>query len=227
MWTKKGNGTSGQSGFEDDPTKTDRLRMVNEQIRSRGIQDVRVLEVMEEVPRHLFVVEVDRSSAYNDNPLPIGFGQTISQPYIVALMTEALRVGPSDRVLEIGTGSGYQSAILSKLGAEVFSIEFVEPLGKQARRQLEALGYDNVHIRIGDGYDGWPEEAPFNAIIATAAPEKVPETLVAQLAADGRLVIPVGLHYQELIVLHRKGDEVRREKIADVRFVPMVRRNKR
>jgi protein-L-isoaspartate(D-aspartate) O-methyltransferase len=198
--------------------------MVEDQIRSRGIRDERVLATMKTVPRHHFVVPTDQSSAYNDNPLPIGFGQTISQPYIVALMTEALEIDPDDRVLEIGTGSGYQSAILSKLAREVYSVEFVETLGHTAKRQLAAIGCDNVHVRIGDGYEGWPEKAPFSSVVVTAAPNEIPEVLVDQLLTGGRLVIPIGRHYQELILLHKEEGGVRREKLADVRFVPMVKK---
>lgn len=201
-----------------------RLRMVREQIRDRGITDPRVLEAMEELPRHLFVVPLDQASAYHDSPLPIGFGQTISQPYIVALMTAALQATTDDRVLEIGTGSGYQTAILSRLAGDVFSIEFVTSLADDARLRLQELGCTNVRIRVGDGYEGWPEEAPFDGIIVTAAPEEVPQELVDQLAPGGRLVIPVGVHYQELLVLTKIGEELKREKLADVRFVPMVRR---
>jgi protein-L-isoaspartate(D-aspartate) O-methyltransferase len=225
MWiNKKGNGSPTPNEPAEDPFEEDRLRMVREQIRNRGIDDERVLEAMREVPRHRFVVPVDRSAAYNDNPLPIGFGQTISQPYIVALMTECLCVTPDDRVLEIGTGSGYQSAILSKLAREVFSIELVEPLAEQAKRQLEELGCRNVRVRIGDGYDGWPEESPFDGIIVTAAPETIPEILIDQLAIGGRMVIPVGVHYQELILVRKDDDNAHSEKITDVRFVPLVRK---
>lgn len=198
--------------------------MVDEQIRSRGIRDPRVLAAIETVPRHHFVVSADQSSAYNDNPLPIGFGQTISQPYIVALMTEALRIRPDDRVLEIGTGSGYQAAILSKLAREVYSVETIDILGSTAGRQLAMAGCDNVHIRIGDGYEGWADKAPFDGVVVTAAPAKIPEVLVDQLLLGGRMVIPVGLQFQELILLHKEARGVRREKLADVRFVPMVKK---
>jgi protein-L-isoaspartate(D-aspartate) O-methyltransferase len=198
--------------------------MVHEQIRTRGISDPRVLAAMESVPRHLFVVALDVATAYNDTPRSIGFGQTISQPYIVALMTAALRVEPSDRVLEIGTGSGYQTAILSHLAREVYSVEFVKSLAEDAERRLHDVGCANVHIRVGDGYAGWPEEAPFDGIIVTAAPEEVPQSLIDQLAPEARLVIPVGVHYQELFAIDKVGGKLRREKLADVRFVPMVRR---
>jgi len=222
MCSNKPEGTPKKSG--SDPFEAVRLRMVEEQIRSRGIRDERVLTAIEIVPRHHFVVPADQSSAYNDNPLSIGFCQTISQPYIVALMTEALQIGPDDRVLEIGTGSGYQAAILSELAREVYSVESIDTLGNTAGRQLAAIGCDNVHLRIGDGYEGWAEKAPFNGIVVTAAPEKIPEVLVDQLLMGGRLVIPIGLQYQELILLHKEARGVRREKLADVRFVPMVKR---
>jgi protein-L-isoaspartate(D-aspartate) O-methyltransferase len=218
------NRNAGGKGSESDPFKHARLQMVHDQIRTRGITDPLVLEAMEEVPRHRFVVPLDEAAAYDDNPLPIGFGQTISQPYIVALMTAALQLKEGDRVLEIGTGSGYQTAILSRLAREVYSIEFVKSLAEDAERRLQEFGCDNVHIRVSDGYEGWPEEAPFDGIIVTAAPEEVPDTLIAQLSPKGRLVIPVGVHYQELFAIEKVGDALRREKLADVRFVPMVRR---
>jgi protein-L-isoaspartate(D-aspartate) O-methyltransferase len=217
-WERKGNGRYS----EEDRFIDERLRMVEEQIRKRGVRDPRVLEAMETVPRHLFVLPEDRRGAYHDNPLPIGLGQTISQPYIVALMTELLELKPSHRVLEIGAGSGYQSAVLSLLAKRVYSIEFVEQLGLSARDRLCYLGYDNVEVRIGDGYEGWPEEAPFDAIIVTAAPEKVPRTLIEQLSIGGRMAIPVGLHFQELLRIVKKTDGITEDKIANVRFVPMV-----
>ena len=221
VMTAKGNGKDRTS--EDDASyRAARLRMVAEQIRARGIKDQRVLEAMEAVPRHHFVPESYSSRAYDDHPLPIGYDQTISQPYIVALMTEVCGIVPGDRVLEIGTGSGYQAAVLALLATEVYSIEIVEPLGKEARERLIELGYKNVEVRIGDGYKGWPEEAPFDVIIVTAAPEEVPQALVDQLADGGRMVLPVGTHYQELYVLTREGEEIHKEKLANVRFVPMV-----
>jgi len=206
--------------------RTDRLRMVEQQIRGRGIKDPHVLKAMEEVPRHLFVAPDDQSSAYDDNPLPIGYGQTISQPYIVALMTETLHITAHDRVLEIGTGSGYQSAILSRLAKDVFSIESIAPLADRARLTLNDLACHNVHVRVSDGYEGWPDKAPFDGVIVTAAPETVPDELIEQVADGGRIVIPVGLHYQELILLTKERTVVRSHKIADVRFVPMVRKEK-
>jgi protein-L-isoaspartate(D-aspartate) O-methyltransferase len=225
MWKKNQDGNR-RPEPEEDPFRRERFRMVEKQLRDRGIRDPRVLAVMEALPRHLFVASADRASAYADSPLPIGFGQTISQPYIVALMTEALELVPEQRVLEIGTGSGYQTAVLARLAREVFSIESVSALADEAQRRLGDLGIRNVQIRVGDGYRGWPEEAPFDCVIATAAPETVPDSLVAQLADGGRMVIPIGVQYQELIVLHKNGEKVARKKIADVRFVPMVKRSK-
>jgi protein-L-isoaspartate(D-aspartate) O-methyltransferase len=204
------------------PRAAARARMVDEQLVRRGIRDPRVLAAMRAVPRHEFVPEASRREAYDDHPLPIGRGQTISQPYIVALMTELARVGPSSRVLEIGTGSGYQAAVLAELVKEVWSIEIVEPLAREAAERLARLGYENVTVRAGDGYAGWPEHAPFDAILVTAAPPELPEPLVAQLAVGGRLVAPVGRAAQELVVVERtaKGIETRHE--AAVRFVPMT-----
>lgn len=225
MWKKSGNRHSGEP--DDDPFRDDRHRMVERQLRDRGIRDARVLDVMERLPRDLFVTLGEMDSAYNDTPLPIGFGQTISQPYIVALMTEALEITTEHRVLEIGTGSGYQTAILSRLAGEVFSIESVSALAQEAKQHLDTLGIRNVHIRVGDGYEGWPEEAPFDRLIVTAAPETVPQPLVDQLVDGGIMVVPVGVHYQELIVVRKDADKVRRKKIADVRFVPMVKRRGR
>lgn len=205
-----------------DPHCHARQRMVDTQIRGRGITDLRVLDAFTRVPRHEFVLPPDPRGAYEDHPLPIGHGQTISQPYIVALMTESLAVGPADRVLEVGLGSGYQAAILAELSGEVFSLEVVESLAQSAEDRLKVLGYKNIRIAVRDGYDGWIEEAPFDAIVVTAAPEKIPETLIDQLAEDGRMVIPVGRHMQELILVEKRGGEVRSRKIANVRFVPMV-----
>jgi protein-L-isoaspartate(D-aspartate) O-methyltransferase len=171
---------------------TQRQRMVEQQLKPRGIKEERVLAAMAKVPREEFIPVDARAGAYEDGPLPIGYDQTISQPYVVAFMTEQLRPKTSDRVLEIGSGSGYQAAILGELVAEIYTIEIVAPLAKTAEATLQRLGYNNVHIKVGDGYKGWPEEAPFDAIIVTCAPEKVPEPLVDQLKDDGRMVIPVG-----------------------------------
>lgn len=201
-----------------------RARMVAEQLRARDIRSGRVLDAMQRVPRHLFVPERQRPDAYEDYPLPIGYDQTISQPYIVALMTEALDVQPTHRVLEIGTGSGYQAAVLAVLAREVYTIEIVAPLGQRARETLARLGYRNVRVRIGDGYEGWPEYAPFDCIMVTAAPDEVPPALVRQLRVGGIMAIPVGTGNQELRVLRRiaTGTEVLRTE--PVRFVPMVRK---
>jgi protein-L-isoaspartate(D-aspartate) O-methyltransferase len=200
-----------------------RRRMVEEQIRARGVTDPAVLAAVQAVPRHLFVPEAERDEAYADRPLPIGAGQTISQPYIVALMTSLLNLRPGARVLEVGTGSGYQAAVLSKVAAEVYSIEILRPLGERARGTLAALGCRNVHLRIGDGYKGWPEAAPFDGIVVTAAPPHIPEPLLRQLKVGGRLVIPVGEAYQDLIVLTRRADGgFDRTSVLPVRFVPMT-----
>ena len=200
-----------------------RRKMVEEQVRSRGVTDARVLAAMEAVPRHLFVPDGERARAYTDSPLPIGAGQTISQPYIVALMTSLLDVQPGDRVLEVGTGSGYQAAVLSRLARQVYSVEILEHLGNRARHTLSALGYNNVHVRVGDGYQGWPEEAPFDGIIVTAAPPRIPEPLLRQLKVGGKLVIPVGEGYQDLEVLTKRADGgFDRTKVLPVRFVPMT-----
>ena len=201
-----------------------RQRMVTEQLKARGISDERVLNAMNKVPREEFVPPDSRAGSYEDGPLPIGYGQTISQPYIVAFMTEQLRLKPSDRVLEIGTGSGYQAAILAELMSQVYSIEIVEPLAKNAEATLQRLGYENVHVKTGDGYKGWPEAAPFDAIIVTCAPDKVPQPLVDQLKDDGRMVIPVGDRFaQELYLLEKKNGQLKQSATLPVRFVPMAR----
>jgi protein-L-isoaspartate(D-aspartate) O-methyltransferase len=205
-----------------DEYKAAREEMVREQIEDRGVRDARVLAAMRKVPRHLFVPPEERDQAYNDYPLAIGHGQTISQPYIVAYMTEALELKPRDRVLEIGTGSGYQAAILAELVAEVYSIEIIEALAKEAEARLRRLGYSNVQVRAGDGYRGWPEAAPFDAIIVTAAPDHIPQPLVDQLREGGRLVLPLGLWDQELVRLRRSRSGILRESLLPVRFVPMT-----
>jgi protein-L-isoaspartate(D-aspartate) O-methyltransferase len=198
--------------------------MVEQQLKSRGIKDERVLAAMAKVPREEFVPADARVEAYVDGPLPIGHKQTISQPYIVAFMTEQLRPKPSDRVLEIGSGSGYQAAILAELVADVYTIDIVEPLAKTAEATLQRLGYKNVHIKVGDGYKGWPEEAPFDAVIVTCAPEKVPQPLVDQLKDGGRMVIPVGERFaQQLYLLEKKNGQLKESVTLPVRFVPMLR----
>lgn len=213
------------AGAQDEQDMNDqRERMVDRQIEKRGIENPRVLQALRDVKRHLFVPPDEVSEAYEDHPLPIGSGQTISQPYIVALMTEAIDPEPTDRVLEIGTGSGYQAAVLSKLVKEVFSIEIVESLGREATKRLADLGYANVTVRIGDGYKGWPEQAPFDKIVVTAAPPEVPQALIDQLAEGGRMVVPVGTTFQELLLIEKKpGGEVTKRVITAVRFVPMVK----
>lgn len=200
----------------------ERVRMVNEQLKARDIRDERVLSAMLSVPRHLFIPESVRDGAYRDSPVPIGYGQTISQPYIVAFMTQALNVEPDDRVLEIGTGSGYQSAVLSVLAKEVFTIEIVEPLAERARATLMDLGYRNVQVRADNGYRGWPEHAPYDRIIVTAAPPDVPEALVQQLKIGGVMAIPVGVSDQELRIMRRLQTGMETVATLPVRFVPMV-----
>ena len=201
-----------------------RDRMVDDAIAGRGVTDARVLQAMRRAPRHEMVPLALRDRAYDDRPLPIGHGQTISQPYVVAAMTEAAELTAGERVLEVGTGSGYQAAVLAELGdVEVYSIEIVEPLAKQTHELLRRLGYDKLHLRIGDGYLGWPEAAPFDAIIVTAAPPQVPQPLLDQLAPGGRLVIPVGDREQYLQVLTRQPDgSTTTENLFEVRFVPMT-----
>ena len=208
---------------ETDPHARRRRRMVQRQIAGRDIADERVLEAMRTVPRHRFVPERLRSRAYSDRPLPIGHDQTISQPYIVALMTSTLYLRPEHRVLEIGTGSGYQAAILGEMGADVYSIEIVCELARQARRRLQQQGYDHVRVICGDGYEGWPEHAPFDRIVVTAAPPEIPEALVEQLAPGGRMVLPVGDRVQQLKVVRKSEDgSIETTELMPVRFVPMV-----
>ncbi len=199
-----------------------RLGMVERQIVARGIADENVLDSMRDVPRHLFVPEGLRTSAYDDCPLPIGSGQTISQPYIVALMTDLLRPDSDDVILEVGTGSGYQAAVLAEIVDTVYSIEIICELQERADSTLKALGYTNIHTRCGDGYGGWPEAAPFDGIIVTAAPGKVPRPLLEQLKEGGRLVIPVGEIIQYLEIHTRHGEKYTKERNVPVRFVPMT-----
>ena len=199
-----------------------RQKMVKIQIEGRGVKDERVLDVLREVPRHRFVPSHSRRRAYDDGALPIGEGQTISQPYIVALMTELLRLEGHERVLEIGTGSGYQAALLADLVDHVYTIEIVEALAEEARDRLDKLGYVNISTRFGDGYQGWPEEAPFDAVIVTAAPDHIPQPLVDQLKTGGRMVIPVGRHSQDLMLLVKEEGGVREKEVIPVRFVPMT-----
>ena len=203
-----------------------RKTMVEEQLAAPGrdIRNGRVLDAMAAVPRHEFVPKALWKFAYSDDPLPIGYGQTISQPFIVAFMTEQLDPKPTDRVLEIGTGSGYQAAVLSRLVAEVYTIEIIEPLAKRAEADLKRLGYNNVKVLAGDGYQGWPEHAPFDAIIVTCAPDHIPQPLVGQLRDGGRMIIPVGpSDNQQLYLLQKLGTKVEQQAILPVRFVPMKR----
>lgn len=212
--------------MEEDYTR-ERIKMVKEQIMARGVKDKEVLKAMESVPRHLFVPEGYREYSYYDQPLPIGSGQTISQPYIVALMTEMLDVGKDDVVLEIGTGSGYQAAILSEIVKEVYTIELIEELGLRAKERLKYLKYNNVHVKIADGSLGWPDKAPFDAIIVTAAAGKIPDPLIKQLKPGGRMVIPVDNSFlgQDLLIVEKdENGKVSIEKTIPVRFVPLIER---
>ncbi len=208
-----------------DPTDVPRRRMVEEQLARRDIKDPRVLDAIAKVPRHEFVPPALRRAAYNDNPLPIGYGQTISQPFIVAYMTQELCLRPTDRVLEVGTGSGYQTAILACLAAEVFSVEIIEALSQQAEAVLKKLGFTHVRIKSAEGQEGWREFAPFDAIIVTCATDQVPPALVQQLKDGGRMIIPLGqLPDQSLTLVEKQGDQVSHRTLMAVRFVPMTRR---
>ena len=204
------------------PRQSERDHMVTAQLLTRGIRDRAVIRAMREVPRHEFVPVEDAAEAYEDHPLPIGFGQTISQPYIVAYMTEALGLNGDKRVLEIGTGSGYQAAVLAKLGVKVFTIEIVEELAEGARQTFDKLGIPHITSRAGDGYQGWPEEAPFDAIILTAAPEHIPQPLLDQLAPGGRMILPLGKTLQKLIILTNTSSGIQRKELLPVAFVPMT-----
>jgi protein-L-isoaspartate(D-aspartate) O-methyltransferase len=199
-----------------------RLRMVESQIVSRGIRGGRLLEVLRRLPRHLFVPEDRRGEAYEDEPLSIGEGQTISQPYIVAFMTEALKLDGRERILEIGTGSGYQTAVLAELASEVFSVEVLEALSRRAQKTLAGLGYANIRFNVGDGGLGWEEHAPFDGIIVAAAAHSVPPALPRQLKEGGRLILPVGTGPQELVLIVREGEDFKRTELLPVRFVPLV-----
>ncbi|HEV2841379.1 MAG TPA: protein-L-isoaspartate(D-aspartate) O-methyltransferase [Chthoniobacterales bacterium] len=211
-------------GFTTQAPTSQLTAMVERQLRGRGITDPRTLRAMASVPREKFVPPELRARAYDDGPLPIGHGQTISQPYIVALMTEQIQPKPGQRVLEIGTGSGYQAAVLSELVAEVYSIEIVRPLAQRAEGLLRELGYKNVHVKAGDGYKGWPEHAPFDAIIVTAAPDHVPQPLIEQLREGGRMIIPVGeSRAQNLYLLEKRNGQVKQTAVIPVKFVPFTR----
>jgi protein-L-isoaspartate(D-aspartate) O-methyltransferase len=214
--------TEARGSAREQDTDKERRHMVEEQLIARGIKDTRVLSALREVPRHAFVPEEQVAWAYEDRPLPIGYAQTISQPYIVAAMSELAEIATHDKVLEIGTGSGYQAAVLARLARAVYSIEILPPLAQRARETLARLGIDNVFVRAGDGYQGWPEEAPFAAILVTAAPPEVPLPLKEQLAVGGKLVIPVGTDAQELRVLTRTEHGFEERNVLPVRFVPMT-----
>lgn len=201
-----------------------RVLMVEEQLKGRDITDGRVLAAMLKVERHKFVPKEYKKLAYIDEPLPIGFGQTISQPYIVALMTQLLELKGNEKVLEIGTGSGYQAAILAELCKEVYTIEIIPELAERAKTLLKELGYQNIFVKIGDGYLGWQENAPFDRIIVTCAPDHIPQPLIEQLKEGGKMVIPVGSWYQELVVVEKKKGKVIQKSIIPVRFVPMLRK---
>ena len=196
--------------------------MVSEQIQRRGITNPQVLEALTKVPRHQFVLPDFEYFAYNDSPLSIDYGQTISQPYIVGYMTEMAEIKPKDKVLEIGTGSGYQTAILAELAQEVYSVEVIPALAKRAHQILKKLGYDNIHLRIGDGYKGWPEHAPYQSILVTAAPEKIPPALIDQLDLNGKMIIPVGTYIQKIAIITKTKDGITIKDTIPVRFVPMV-----
>jgi protein-L-isoaspartate(D-aspartate) O-methyltransferase len=212
-------------GLAEEDYAWKRKNMVERQIIARGVKDKKVLEAMESVPRHLFVPEGYREYSYYDQPLPIGLAQTISQPYIVALMTEMLKAGKDDVILEVGTGSGYQAAVLSEIAKEVYTIELIEELGLQAEERLKSLGYNNVYVKIADGSLGWPEKAPFDAIIVTAAAEKIPDPLIKQLKPGGKMVIPVDSSFlgQDLLIVEKdENGKVSIKKTIPVRFVPLI-----
>ena len=217
-----GNGNQAMSQPYDQARQVERDRMVDIQIVGRGITDQRVVAAMRRVPRHCFMPDNVSEDAYGDFPLSIGHKQTISQPFIVAYMTEALKLSPGEKVLEIGTGSGYQAAILAELGVQVFSIEIVEPLALYARENLSKSGYDHVRLRAGDGYQGWQDESPFHGIILTAAPDHIPTPLLEQLAVGGRLILPVGDSSQNLVLIRRTEKAYQRTELLSVRFVPMT-----
>lgn len=217
---KEGSMTKEKS--EEEMFRKQREAMVATQIESRGVKDPLVLKAMHKVPRHLFIFENLREVAYADGPLPIGEGQTISQPYIVALMTELMELEGGEEVLEIGTGSGYQAAVLAEIASEVYTIEIIKILADRAESTLTSLGYENITVRCGDGYQGWEEHAPFDGIIVTAAPDHIPQPLLDQLKVGARLVIPVGELFQELVVVTKTEEGIEKRAVIPVRFVPMT-----
>lgn len=215
---------SNSQDVENDPYVSFRKAMVEEQIKDRGIRNKKVLEALMDVPRHKFVPAEYNSRAYNDCPLPIGYSQTISQPYIVAYMTEILEPDSIERILEIGTGSGYQAAILSKLYKQVYTIEIVKPFGEQAKKLFDTEGYSNITVKIGDGYQGWKEYAPFDAVIVTCAPTNIPQALIDQLAEGGKMIIPVGNSMGQLLyLLEKRKGKIHQKATLSVMFVPMVK----
>lgn len=214
--------SSGKAEGREDVFSQMRLKMVETQIKARGVKDEKVLAAMRAVPRHEFVPTVGKLLAYSDSPLPIGYGQTISQPYIVALMTELLQLTSGDKVLEVGTGSGYQAAVLSQIAKKVYTIEIVEPLYRTAKTRLEKLDYRNVFVRLGDGTKGWPEAMPFDKMIVTAAGLKIPQSLIQQLKEGGRIVMPVGEEEQVLVVGVKRNNQLETSDSIPVRFVPLV-----
>lgn len=208
--------------IDDDEYAEKRWDMVEKQLISRGIQNSKVIQAMLNIPRHKFVPEDLKDSAYGDSPLPIGMEQTISQPYIVALMTELLNLNGGEKVLEVGTGSGYQTAILAEIGCRIYTIEILKPVGDKAHRILQSLGYENINFKIGDGYRGWEQHAPFGAVIVTAAPDHLPQALVDQLDVKGRMIIPVGASSQELLLIRKTERGIDMKTVTPVRFVPMT-----
>ena len=213
--------------LQGDGYQEERSRMVNRQIRGRGVKDAAVLDAIRKVKRHLFVPPAQSANAYEDRPLPIGYGQTISQPYIVGYMTEVIKPAPRFKVLEIGTGSGYQAAVLAEIVQEVYTIEIVPELGASAKQRLERLGYENVDAKVADGYDGWAEHAPYDAIVVTAAAEYIPPPLIKQLKDGGKIIIPVGSPFmtQMLMLVEKKGNKTTTKSLMPVVFVPFTRGN--
>ncbi len=208
-----------------DKFREKRIKMVDLQIRAKGIRSSKVLKVMEKVPRHCFIPENMQDHAYADEPLPIGKGQTISQPYIVAYMTDALNLDGSEKILEIGTGSGYQTAILAEIGREIYTVEVIEFLAIRAKKVLSDFNYTNIRFKLGDGNEGWDEHALYDAILVTAAPPKIPEKLLEQLKVGGRMILPVGVTFQELVYIEKLKKETRNKKLLPVRFVPLISRD--
>lgn len=209
--------------YSEEIYKMQRKQMINKQLKARGVKDNNVLKAVAQIERHRFVPEQVESLAYTDRPLPIGYDQTISQPYIVAFMTEAAGLKTNDKVLEIGTGSGYQAAVLAEIADQVYSIEIVKELAVSAKQKLETLGYTNVTVKHGDGYQGWSEHAPFDVVIVTAAPDEIPPRLIEQLKVGGRMIIPVGTDYQELLRIQKTKNGIKQERLLPVRFVPMIK----